>query len=326
MSRRAWPALALVSVLAVGGCGIPDKVVGLHPAPTENAGAAAFTASAARQISQRALDVAHEAMTGTDKDASARKAALVGPALRLAEVPDKYVAEGAASTFTLPPSATLLGVSRGRDWPRYILTTAQDDGIQSLFVLVQPDAATPFKLQTTVPMEAGASVPALPKLADGVEVVTSGTGLVASPQKVVDAYAAALTYPTKSSPGSSVLDLGDAFAKGILASSADQAKALGKLGTFRRGHSAFDQDTVSFELADGSALSFVQLSRRDRLTPTSKARELVLSSALAKLAGTRKVTEGVTLDWLETLAIVIPTTGKAHIIAASEQLRDITAK
>ncbi len=326
MSRRTWSVVALASVVALGGCGIPDRVVGMRAAPTEVIGAAAFTPAAARQISQRALDVAHEAMTGPDKNSAARKAALVGPALRLAEVPDKFVAEGATSAFTLPPSATLLGVSRGRDWPRYLLTTAQADGIQSLYVLVQPDAKTPFKLQTTVPMEAGASVPALPPLTEGVQSASSGTDLIASPQKIVDAYAAALAYPTSSSARSSVVALDDAFAKGILASSADQAKALGKLGTFTRSHAAFDQDTVSFQLADGSAIAFVQLSRRDRLKPTSKAKELVLSSALAKLAGTTKVTEAATLDWLETLAIVIPKTGKAQIVAASEQLRAISAK
>ena len=158
MKRRALATAALASVLLAGGCGIPENV----------------------------------AMTGNDKDVDARKAALVGPALRLAEVKDKFVPEGQTDAFVVPPTSTVLGVSRGRDWPRYILSTAQEDGVQSLYVLVQPDAKTPFKLQTTVSMQAGASVPALPGLADGVEsvAVDAGAGLVASPQKVLDAYSA----------------------------------------------------------------------------------------------------------------------------------------
>ncbi len=327
MRRRALAATALASVLLAGGCGIPEKVVGLHPAPTEKASAAVFSATAARQVGNRTLDVAREAMTGDDKDVDARKAALVGPALRLAEVKDKFVPEGQTDAFVVPPASTVLGVSRGRDWPRYILSTAQADGVQSLYVLVQPDAKTPFKLQTTVSMQAGASVPALPGLADGVEsvAVDAGAGLVASPQKVLDAYAAALAYPTKSRT-SSVVNLEDAFAKGILASSADAADALGKLGTFKRTHADFADDTLAFKLADGGVLVFAQLGRRDLLEPTAKAKELVLSSTLAKLAGRSKVTDHVQLDWLETLAIVIPASGKATVVGAGEQLRGIDAK
>ena len=296
MKRRALATAALASVLLAGGCGIPENVVGLHPAPTEKASAAVFSATAARQVGNRTLDVAREAMTGNDKDVDARKAALVGPALRLAEVKDKFVPEGQTDAFVVPPTSTVLGVSRGRDWPRYILSPAQEDG--------------DFRRQE-VPEDA--------------HRFDAGAGLVASPQKVLDAYSAALAYPTKSRT-SSVVNLEDAFAKGILASSADAADALGKLGTFKRTHADFADDTLAFKLADGGVLVFAQFGRRDLLEPTAKAKELVLSSTLAKLAGRSKVTDHVQLDWLETLAIVIPASGKATVVGAGEQLRGIDAK
>lgn len=324
--RRTWGALALAGVLAAGGCGIPDRVVGLRAAPTVPSDPAILTATAARQVSQRALDRASEAMTGPDADEAARKSALLGPALRLAEVKDKFVAEGRTNALTLPPAVTLLGVSRGPGWPRYLLATAQAEDVQSLYVFVQTDATTPFKLQTTVPMEPGASIPAMPLLTEGIQPVTDGSGLVGSPATIAKAYADALAYPAPRPPKTPIVGLDDGFAKGILASSSAQAKALGKLGTFTRSHAPFAQDVLAFRLEDGGALAFVQLSRRDTLAPTRKAKELVLTGSLAKLAGTSKITKSADLDWLETLAIVIPASGTATIVAASEQLRGITAK
>ena len=38
------------------------------------------------------------------------------------------------------------------------------------------------------------------------------------------------------------------------------------------------------------------------------------------------MTDHVQLDWLETLAIVIPASGKATVVGAGEQLRGIDAK
>ena len=133
-------------------------------------------------------------------------------------------------------------------------------------------------------MQAGASVPALPEIADGITRVEDGSGLVDRPEKVIAAYAALLTYPAKATK-SAIVSTNDAFAKGLLASSAEQAKALGKLGTFTRSHTVYEQDLVAFRLADGSALAFVQAARHDRLRPTKRAKELLLSARLAELAG-----------------------------------------
>lgn len=321
--RRTWPAALAAAALTLTGCGIPERVVGLHDAPAEKPAGAVFSVAAAQQVTDRALSAARAAMSA-DADAAARKAALVGPVLRLAEVPAEYADSTSASALATPPAVTVLGVSKGRGWPRSILATAQQDGVQTLYVLIQRDATTPFKLHTAVPMQPGASVPAVPAVEDGIARVEDGSGLVERPEKVFAAYAALLTYPAKTR-SSAVVAADDDFADGLLASSAEQAKALGKLGTLTRTHTVHDEDVIAFRLADGSALAFVQASRHDRLRPTKKAKELVLSAHLAALAGKKKVKKSVDLDWLESFAVVIPRTGKATVIGAGEQLTDLAA-
>ncbi|GAB4077961.1 hypothetical protein [Nostocoides australiense] len=313
---------------ALTGCGFPERVVGLHDAKVETVDGAGVPEATAVTITQRALAQAGAAFAAKASDTKTHKAILTGPALRIAALPDKYTDE-AGTSLKNPATPTILAVSAGRDWPRRILATTLVDGVQWLHVLVSEKPAEAYKLWVTVPMLPGSSVPALPPLSTGTDLVEGNEGLVADPPAVLNAYGHLLDIPApKDKKWAKLVGVKDPYATGVLAASKAQVKALGKLGTFTRQHDPETKsaESMAFRLADGSALAFGQQQRVDLMKPTSKAKRLDLPSDLASLAGEKSVTKQLRLDWLLTFATVIPKDKAATVIGVSEQLRDIEAK
>lgn len=320
---RATRILAAVgaSVAVLAGCGLPERVVGLHNAPVEQTTGAAYSEAAAASIATRVLAASEKAFASSDKDAAARKATLVGPALRMAEVSNRF--EDDSLSLTVRGEPQILGITAGRAWPRTILATTLASGVQRLHVIVADGPTSPYKLWVSAPMLPGTTLPAFPPLAEGIRVTAQGSDDASEPEKVLTAYGRLLDVPQKLKSSKTVSD-DDAYAVAVKASSAAQKKALGSLGTFTRAHRAVAADTLVVGLADGSALSFGQLTRTDKLAPTSKAKRLDLPSDLAKLAGTKSVTKSLSLRWLLTVVSVIPAEGSAQVIGVGEQLRGIS--
>lgn len=321
--RTALVASAALGLGLLSGCGLPERVVGLHDAPVEQTSGAPYSEAAAADIVARGLAQADRAFASADSNAKARKAILTGPALRAAEVSNRFEQE--QPTLTTREAPQVLAISAGRGWPRHILATTKIASVQYLHVLLADGPTTPYKLWVSAPMLPGTSLPALPPIADGVDLVEGRDGVAASTQTVLTAYGRLLDVPTTLKSSKTVAD-DDAYAVALREASAAQKKALGALGTFTREHHAVAEDTLAFRLADGSAVAFGQMTRTDRLAPTAKAKRLDLPSDLAKLADTKSVTESLRLRWLMTTIMVIPTQGQATIVGVGEQLRGISGR
>lgn len=330
MTRRATRrtgavATALAAALALAGCGATtDALVGLHPAPAEESAAVPLSTDGATRVAARLLDAA-QAATTTEGAAGerARAAVLAGDALTVADaVAERGTAAETSGDLAKEAEPTILAQSQGRGWPRAILATTLDEAAstQYLHVMVSPEPDAPFKITASVPMLGGAELPAIGSEGTGAPFVdvTDGEGLVMAPDEAFGAYAAALAYPKPKTSDDVATD--DAFATGLRASAEAQTKALKKLGTLKQRHRALLDDAQAFRLADGGVVAFGLMRRTDTFTKASKAKELVLPSEYAKLAGTKKVTDSLTLTSLEPVVLVVPTQGQVRAIGAAELL------
>ncbi|MFQ6170111.1 hypothetical protein ACK8HX_00770 [Oryzobacter sp. R7] len=325
-AARLLPVVgALAVALVAGGCGTAtDALVGIEPAPAERTAAAPLDTDGATAIATRLLTAAE---APADGDAAAQKAArartFTGDALTLAEARAARKAQPPTGTALVTgPTPKVLAQSQGRAWPRAILATSldADDNTQYLHVLLseQPDEA--FRIAATVPMFAGAQLPAVGSASEGAPLLDTGSkeGLAASPEAVLKAWAGALAYP-KPRP-TKVVDVTDPFAEGLTRAAAGQAKALGKLATLSQVHSPQLEHALTFRLADGGAVTFALVKRTDTITLKPTAKELVLPKEYADVVGKAKVTRSMKLENLEAVAVVVPESGAASVIGASELL------
>ncbi|NHA68024.1 hypothetical protein [Phycicoccus flavus] len=324
--RRAGAVGALALALATAGCGVPDTLAGLHPAPAEPAAAEPLDGDGAQAVTARVLDAARAVATDTGKKGNrARAEVMRGDALTYANALAKAGAasdgEGALGTASEP---TVIAQSEGRDWPRAILATTLDDATstQYLHVLVSRKPTEAFVLEASVPMFGGAALPAVATEGTGSPFVdpSARDGLAMSPDKALTGYASALRRPEPEKEPKGI-SAEDPFHDALTASADRQAKALKKLATLRQKHTADPKDAVAFRLADGGAVTFGLMTRTDTITVGKKAKELVLPTTYAKLVGSRKVTESMSLTSLEPVILVIPAdSGDVTAIGATELL------
>lgn len=316
MSRRTAPfVLGLVLPLALGGCGLGSSIAGIHAAPLEQSGGASITESTATKVADRVVgDVAEVSLAAADS--AKRKELLSGPALR--EVQAAVATKDTSGLATsAPDDLDVLAVSRGTHWPRAILATSRTGDVQHLHVLVAERADTAYTLFADVPMAAGASVPALPPVEDGTPV-----RLAAAPEQGVRtaarSWAKGVAFPVAKSAPKDV-SVGDAFSMALKKNARQTRRELDDLGYYAQRHTVAKGETVSFELADGGAISFVPMTRTDTIRGTNKLQEIGIGQAEVKrLLDTSKVRRAISLKHAETLALVTPADGKARVVGASE--------
>ena len=327
-TARALPRLVaattLLGALVLTGCGAQDDLVGLHPAPAEQTAAAPLDAEGATAVAARLL--AAKGATATGNDTAARKAraeVLTGDALRMADAEAALSPATAAQPELAPePEPTVVAQSQGRQWPRAILASTLDEAsnTQWLHVMVSEKPDQPFRIAASAPMLGGAELPALGEQLAGAPLLDTGqkNGLPASPADAVAAYAAAIAQPK--GRATDVVATDDQFAAGLRTAAAAQTKALGKLGTLTQSHEPRLDDAVTFELADGGAVTFALMKRTDTIAVKPTAKELVLPAEYAKLLGKKKVTTSLTLNNLEPIVLVQPSAGEGRVIGASDLL------
>jgi hypothetical protein len=321
---RLVASATLLGALALSGCGTPDALVGLHPAPAEQTAAAPLDTEGATAVAARLL-AAKDATVGGDAKAAAaaRAEVLTGDALSVANA---EAARGATrpegTDLAAPPEPTIVAQSQGRQWPRAILASTLDDvtNTQWLHVMVSDKPDQPFRIASSIPMFGGAELPALGAQLAGAPLLDTKAknGLAASPADAVGAYAAAIAQPKGKATDLVAAD--DPFATGLKTAAAAQAKALGKLAGLTQAHEPRLEDAITFRLADGGSVTFALMARTDTIAVRPKAKELVLPAEYAKLIGKKKVKKSLTLSNLEPIALVLPKTGKAEVIGASDLL------
>ena len=322
---RALAAAAAVGALLLTGCGAQDALVGLRDAPAEQTAAAPLDAQGATAVATRLLTAAATPVAGdAAAEAAAREAVLMGDALTVekARAASKAPAQSATPELAPAEKPTVVAQSQGRAWPRAILATTLDaqTNRQFLHVMLSEKPDEPFRIAASVPMFAGAALPALGDSSKGAPLldVDAKDGLAASPEDVVAAYAAALATPKPTK--TSVVATDDPFATGLRTSAAAQAKALGKLATLNQVHQPLLDDAVTFRLADGGAVTFGLMRRTDTVTLKPAAKEVVLPPEYATVTGKKKVTKSFSLQNLEPVVVVVPPSGTAKVIGATELL------
>lgn len=323
--HHALAAGALAGALLLTGCGAQESLVGLHPAPAEKTASAPLDVEGATAVAARLLAQAEAATHEKDAAAAkkARAAVLMGDALTLANAEAaRAPAAAAPAQLATEPEPTVVAQSAGRAWPRAILAATLDEesNTQFLHVMLSQKPEEPFRIAASVPMFGGATLPALGDSSAGAPLLDANAkdGLAVAPKDAVAAYAAALAYPK--AKASDAVSVDDPFATRLKATAAAQTKALGKLGGLTQAHAPLLEQAVTFRLADGGAVVFGLMRRTDTIGVKKTAKELVLPAEYAKVIGKKKVTKSLSLQNLEPFVLVVPRSGAAKVIGASELL------
>ena len=308
------------------GCGTQESLVGLHAAPAEKTASAPLdvegaTAVAARLLAQAEAATAREGRRGGQEGSRGRphgrrphpRERRGGPCSRRRRPRRELATE---------PEPTVVAQSPAGPWPRAILAATLDEesNTQFLHVMLSEKPEEPFRIAAAVPMFGGATLPALGDSSAGAPLLDANAkdGLALAPKDAVAAYAAALAYPK--AKASDAVSVDDPFATRLKATAAAQTKALGKLGGLTQAHAPLLEHAVTFRLADGGAVTFGLMRRTDTIGVKKTAKELVLPAEYAKVIGKKKVTKSLSLQNLEPFVLVVPRTGAAKVIGASELL------
>jgi hypothetical protein len=290
---------------------------------TAGAGTPAVAPEAAQTTATSAVTAAAtSSLDATAAGAAARDKAFVGAALQSANayaktLPGRTAAEK-ADTQLATTGVKVLAISRGGDAPQQVLaqTTLKKTGAAVLVLLVGGQNGAPFKAAAVTPMLPDAKLDALDPTTDGSAAVGDGSGLVAKPDDVVAAFAASVKYPK---PTATKLLAADPLSEQLRQSAVAQSQALNNQGAFTQEHEP--KGVVGgLRLKDGKgAIVFAHLVRNDAIAMRTPVK-LTPAKDLTLLTGIKQITTEANLTSNEIVAIVIPASGQARIVAASDQL------
>jgi hypothetical protein len=322
-SRRLTPvAGAMLVAASLAGCA---SVAGISDAPTATVGGA-VSSSRAQSIAAQVVDTAQKASAtpGADGDAL-RDAAYTGDALTAAKADAKLAGtltqdqKDALALTDAPP--VVLAVSNGLGYPRSMVvqTTRAKSGLPVLSLLVTPDVRTPFKIAASAPMLPATEVPAFDQVTQGAPSLGDDpSGLAVDPEKLVAAYAASLAFPAPQ-PASDPSFTDDAFSNKVKAAAKDQSDKIASVGTFTEQHLAKDVAGGLRLAGDRGALAFTVIERKDTVLNKTTG-TINVSDQFKTLTGLSSVKAEATLDTLEFVVFVIPSSGQAQAVAAEEHL------
>lgn len=314
--RRALVAV-LASVVVVSACtGNTDDGASAAPTPAVAATAAATTADATLRSAVTAL--ADTSPTGE----AAREAAFAGPALESANawaktLKGKTPAQQAEARIATE-GAKVIGVSRLGDQPQQLLvqTSLEQTRAAVLALLVAEPGGTGFRVAALTPMLPEARVDALDPTSIGSPAIGAGQGLAVQPEDAMNAFAESVRFPD---PKTTTLLVDDPLSAQLRQSATAQDKAIEATGSFTQKHEP--KDVIGgLRLKDGSgAIVFTHIVRTDNIAMRQPVK-LKPSVDFTLLTGVKQITSEASLVSNEVIAFVIPTTGAARIVAASDQL------
>jgi hypothetical protein len=345
-------ALATASVLLAGCSGSSDAASSSSTAPTSGspsgsgsaapspstsasstaAPTAALTPAAATQAASQVFSAAAQSQTGNSAAAAAaRDQAFTGAALRTA-VADARLARIAPQLTLGTPAITaehlgVLAISQGTGYPRAIVvqTTPKASLYPVIYLLTSPNAATAFRIASSALLLPAAAVHRFGPLASGSPLVTSGSGLVASPVNLLNAYAKGLSYPVQQVANPPYAP-GDRFASQVRQNAAAEAAAVKVQAGFTQRHQVLPTSTVAVRQADGGALVFGVMQRTDSFAVKKTQKIKPSGGLLAFEPKLKAVTSKAQLTTLEAVVLELPARGssgapaRATLVAASEHL------
>ncbi len=265
---------------------------------------------------------ATSSLDATAAGAAAREKAFVGAALQSANayaktLPGRTAAEKAEAELATT-GVKVLALTRAGDKPSQILaqTTLKKTGAAVLVLLVGGQSAAPFKAAAVTPMLPDAKLDALDPTTEGSAAIADGKGLSAQPDEVVSAFAASVKYPD---PTATTVLAKDPLSEQLRQSARAQSQALNNQGAFTQEHEP--KGVIGgLRLKDGNgAIVFAHLVRNDAIAMRTPVK-LTPAKDLTLLTGIKQITTEANLTSNEVIAIVIPASGQARVVAASDQL------
>lgn len=321
----AVSALCVVMVTSVAGCGARDSLVGIHAAPQVKATTAPLTVDQAKKIVSRSFSAAYLGETTTGPAArTALQGAYTADGLRgvIGRVKLASVQPPVAHSLLLAPHPKLLAVSRGFGFPRFILaqTVASEGGLPVLHLLTSPDAATPYRIATSVEMVPPAHVDRFAPLGQGSPLQTKGKGLAVAPPALISLYAAEMAFPAK--PVRRPPFVADPFADQVRTGAAGVSKAVAVQATFAQTHKVVPRSVYAVGQANGGALVFGVIERTDHFAVKKGQKvKTVANKAFVLLSGKKSIERSASITTLEFVVFSVPaSTGKATLVAAREQI------
>ncbi|HET8596086.1 MAG TPA: hypothetical protein VFM07_12615 [Intrasporangium sp.] len=317
--RRALTAtlagvLSLASLVACTGNGADETTASTGTpavAPTEAATLATSLVTAASQ-SRSDASAAGDA---------ARAKVYSGPALQAADARAKVLAAGSAAQQAeaeLGTETTVIGISPKADVPAEIVarTFLKKSNAPVLVLLKGDQNGQNFKISAMAPLVQDAKVEALDPTSEGSGLIGSGAGLVGKPTEIASAWAASVAFPD---PKTSPLVADDPWSSQLRKDASAQSKALGAQGVFAQTHEPGDI-LGGLRLKGGTgALVFVHLRRTDAIA-LHKPTKLTPSKDVTAVSGVKAITTEAELTSSEFVAFVVPATGQARVVAATDQL------
>ena len=328
--RRTLAAAALACAALLGACtGKADEAAQTSSASASGSAAPAPSAttagdaSAAQTAAQDAVAAAVTASTDvTAAGPAARAKHFTGPALASANAAAKIFparTEGEKADVAVSPTGvTVLAVSRPGDEPAQIVarTSLTKSGAPVLALLTAPTAAGPYQVAALTPVLPSATIDPFNPTAEGSPALGDGSGLVAAPDEIVASFAASVRFP---GPATSTLLTLDPLTQQLRLSARAQSQALSSQGTFTQTFTP-QQVLGGLRLAgDAGALVFAHLERRDDVAYRSP-QQLTPDKELTLLTGIKQITTEAKLTSNEMVAIVIPPSGQARVVAAADQI------
>lgn len=308
-SRRAFLSSAAAASVALTLAACSDDLPG---APTAQASPTAMPVL----DSARLTAILERIQTGLDAaDAERSKDLLVGyltgPAARMREY--EYLVAYATSDdsyihkFTTTSKAGTVGATT--TFPRTAMTVtevAEGDTAEYLLALTQDSARDDFQLWGWVRLFGGAVVPATAAASVGSEQIEAdSTGLIATPQEVLDAYVDALNNPDGENGG--------AFADDTLRQrvASDRAVDLGGMGEVTVTATAGSDGFKGLRTSDGGALVMTTLRWDQVFKNTVAGSTINLQDTMigALMSGNTSVVGTVTITYEATVAFSIPAAG-----------------
>lgn len=322
-------ALSIVAVVvssSVAGCGAPRAALGIHEAPKANPALAPLTVEQAERILTRDFAAAQQGATTTGAAAQAAlSTAYADQGLRAAKARLRLAAiqhSAADSPLLAPEKPLLLAVPRGFGYPRVMVaqTVAAEGDLPVLHLLLSPDALTPYRITASATMMPASAVKPFDPLNQGSPLVTDGKGLAVSDTALLTAYAGAMAFPAK--PVTAPPFAADPFSSQVRVRAAAVAKSVVTQAKFSQVHKVVPNSVYAVRQADGGALVFGVIIRTDSFAVKSgQAINTVANKAFVLLSGKKKVTKSATITTVEFVVFSVPPkTGKATLIAASEQV------
>ncbi len=315
--RRALVAvLAGVAVLSACTGNADDGAPPAAPTPAVATSAAATAADATLKAAVTAL--ADTSPTG----AAARQAAFTGPALESANAWAKTLqgktAAQQAEARIATEGAKVIGISRAGDQPQQLLvqTALEKTRAAVLALLVAEPGGSGFRVAALTPMLPEARVDALDPTTSGSAAIGTGQGLVTSPDDAMKAFADSVRFPK---PVETKVLVQDPLSAQLRQSAAAQDKAIEASGAFTQVHEP--KGVIGgLRLKDGSgAIVFTHILRSDNIAMRQPVK-LKPSVDFTLLTGVKEITSEASLVSNEIIAFVIPASGAARIVAASDQL------